>query len=201
MPKSKTDNDLLAAAFALIAASGWRGFGLAKLARDLDRPLSEIYAELPDRASVLTRLGERLDRAMLEIAPAELAEMSPRERLFELIMRRLDAMAPYRAGLRIMAREACGDPAVFCASAASVSRAIRWLLDAADGPGGGCRALLARKALLLAYMRTYRVWLNDETADRAATLAELDRRLAQLEGLARWFAPRPPSAAAAAQPV
>ena len=41
------------------------------------------------------------------------------------------------------------------------------------------------EALMLAYARVFRVWLDDDSVDQDATLAELDRRLDQLERLAR----------------
>ena len=62
---------------------------------------------------------------------AELDGMTPRERVFELVMRRLDAMAPYKDGLRTIAREAPRDPALLVAAWCNVGRLSRRLLDAA----------------------------------------------------------------------
>lgn len=178
--------DLVVAALALIAERGWRGFSLVELARRVGLPLSAVYAELPGRAAVLRRLGERLDAAMLGMEPTELAEMSPRERLFELLMRRFDAMAPYRQSLRAIARERSIDLDAMTASLCNLTRAAAWLVDAAGGPRSGVAALLGRQAVLLAYARAFAVWLDDETPDRSATLAELDRRLGQLESAVGW---------------
>ena len=96
----KSEPDLLMLAFELVAERGWRRLSLAELARRAGVPLAQVYAELPDRAALLRRLGRRLDAGMLDLPPAELDGMTPRERVFELIMRRLDAMAPYKQGLR-----------------------------------------------------------------------------------------------------
>jgi AcrR family transcriptional regulator len=191
---AKLRPDLVAAAMTLVAEQGWRRFGLGSLARHAGLPLAEVYAELPGRAAVLRRLGERLDAAMLAVTPAELDALTPRERLFELIMRRLEAAAPFRPALKVMAREAACDPAALLAAVGNLARASGWLVDAAGGPAGGLRGLAARKAVTLVYARTFAVWLDDDSADHAATLAELDRRLAQLEGLARLLCRGRPAA-------
>ena len=45
---------------------------------------------------------------------------------------------------------------------------------------------LARRVLAAIYVRTFQVWLDDDTPDMARTLAELDLRLQQAESVARW---------------
>ena len=72
------------------------------------------------------------------------------------------------------------------ASWCNLQRAAAWLVDAAGGPSAGIRAVLARQAVLLAYGRTFRVWLDDDTPDCARTLAELDKSLGRLEAMACW---------------
>ncbi|HMR34248.1 MAG TPA: hypothetical protein PKA09_25050, partial [Geminicoccus sp.] len=145
-----------------------------------------VYAAFPARGAVLRRLGERLDSEMLAISAAELAEMTPRERLFELLMRRFDAMAPYREALGRMSRPSGADVEAVAMSLCNLGRVACWLVNAVDGPRSGLAGLAARKAVLLVYARTFSVWLVDDTEDRARTLAELDRRLGQLESLAGW---------------
>jgi AcrR family transcriptional regulator len=179
--------DLVALAFTLIAERGWRGFSFTELARRAELPLASVYAELPNRGALLRRLGKRLDAYMLDVGAADLEGLSPRERIFELMMRRFDAMAPFKEGLRALSRQAPGDPALMAAGFCNLARLSARLLDAAEAGQGPTRAMLARKALCAVYARVFGVWLDDTTPDLARTLAELDRRLQQAEGLARWF--------------
>ncbi len=188
MPRKTSKPDLLEEAFGLIASHGWNDFSFTELARRSDRPLAEIYAELPGRTSLLCALGRRADEAMLAMPPAELAELGPRERLFELVMRRLDAMAPFKEGLRVIGREARLDPMVLLTALGNLDRAASWLLDASESGLTGLKARAARRVLMLVYARTFNVWLDDATPDLATTLAELDKRLQQLEQLGRWMA-------------
>lgn len=180
--------DLLKTAFAVIAERGWHGFSLAEVARRADVPLASVYAELPTRRSVLAALGRRLDEAMLSIEPGELAELDPRERVFELVMRRLDAMAPFKPGLRVLGRESGLEPDVLGSGCGNVGRAVSWLLDASGVELGGLRRCAAGPVLALVYARVVNVWLRDDTPDLGRTLAELDKRLRQAEDLARWSA-------------
>jgi AcrR family transcriptional regulator len=183
---AETEADLLEQAFTLIAEQGWRDFSLTALARRAGVPLSKVYAAFPTRAAVLPALGRRLDEAMLDLDPAEeFAGMSPRERVFELVMRRLDAMAPFRAGLRALG-ESGGDIDVLASACGNLGRATGWLVDASEAPLGPLRRAVAGPVLGLVYARVVQVWLRDDTPDRAETMAELDRRLNQAEGLARW---------------
>jgi AcrR family transcriptional regulator len=188
MAENPTDAapDLLKLAFALVAERGWRHLSFTELARRADVPLAQVYAELPDRAVLLRRLGRRLDGEMLGVTAADLAGMSPRDRVFELMMRRFDAMAPYKDGLRSLAREAAGDVGLLGASLCNLARLSHWLLDAAETGEGPVAGAIGRKVLEAIYVRVFNVWLDDDTPDMARTLAELDRRLQQAENVARW---------------
>jgi AcrR family transcriptional regulator len=179
--------DLVRMAFDLLAERGWARFSFAELARRAEMSLAEVYAELPDRAALLRVLGRRLDAEMLAIDLGELEGMSPRERVFELIMRRLDAMAPYKEGLRTLARMAGRDLMLLATACCNLDRLSRRLLDAATDDAPATTAV-ARRVTEAVYLRTFRVWLDDDTPDMARTLAELDRRLQQAETAARWFA-------------
>lgn len=182
--KSQGGPDLLEAAFKQIARAGWSGWSPAALAAETGLPLTAIYDAFPTPAALAARLGERLDHAMLAPPADELAGLSHRERLFELLMRRFEAMAPFKPGLRRLAREARGDPEVLLQTFCNLDRMARWLMELAALPYRGLQARLARRALMLAYARLLRVWLDDDTPDLAETMAELDKRLDQLERLA-----------------
>lgn len=192
--------DLLTIAFTVAGERGWRQLSFTEVARRAGMSLAEVYAAFPDRAGLVRALGRRLDSEMLAVDPQDLEGLSPRERVFEMIMRRLDAMAPFREGLRALQRQAAGDLELLSLGFCNVKRLSRWLVDAAESESPLARTRLAARAVGGIYLRVFNVWLNDDTPDLARTLAELDRRLQQAEGLCRWTQGwrRPsPSAAAA----
>lgn len=187
MPRTRSETrtpsrpDLLEAAFNQLAAEGWAGWSPTALAAMTGYTLDEVYDAFPVPAALAARLGRRLDKAMLAIPPDELAGLSHRERLFELLMRRFDAMAPFKPGLQRLTREARAEPELLLKSLANLDRMATWLIELAELPYRGLEARLARTTLILAYARLFRVWLDDDTADLATTMAELDKRLDQLE--------------------
>ena len=161
--------DLLAAAFALIGDDGWRGFSFAALARRTGVSRVEIYRQFRSRDALLAALHRRADEAMMAVDDAELEGLPPRDRVFELLMRRLEALVPYRAGLARLAR---------------------------DGRGRrrGLRACVARRPLGLAYLRALQVWFEFEGIDLGKTMAELDKQLRRYQYVAGLREPRAPRA-------
>jgi AcrR family transcriptional regulator len=184
------DVDLLAAAFALIGDEGWRAFSFAALARRTGASRVEIYRQFPSRGALLGALTRRLDEAMLAVDEAELAGLPPRDRVFELLMRRLEALVPYRAGLARLAREGRADPCIVLATACRLERSLIWLQDVAGLRPRGLRARLARRAVGFAYLCAIRVWLEDEGADLGRTMAELDKQLRRVQNVAGLREPR-----------
>ena len=182
--------DLLAAAFALIGDEGWRGFSFAALARRTGVSRVDIYRQFRSRDALLRALNRRGDEAMLAVDEAELAGLPPRDRVFELLMRRLEALVPYRAGLARLARDARADPCVILLTACRLERSLMWLQDVAGLRRHGLRASLARRALGMAYARTVQVWFEDEGADFGRTMAELDKQLRRIQNVAGLREPR-----------
>ena len=179
--KSKTRPDLLEAAFTHLADVGWAGWSPRALAAMTGYDLGEVYDAFPTPTALAQKLAERLDKTMLAIDPDELDGLSHRERLFELFMRRFDAMTPYKPGLQRLTREARTEPELLLAGLCNLDRMAHWLIELAELPYSGLEARLARASLVVAYARIFRTWLDDATPDLATTMAELDKRLDQLE--------------------
>lgn len=195
---------LLMVAFDTLADVGWRRLSLAQVARRADVSLVEVHRRWSGRGGLLRELNRRIDEAMLDFDPVELAGLPARDRVFELMMRRLEALVPYRAGLARLARDARREPCVVMATACRLDRSLMWLQDAGGLRCHGLRARVARRALAAAHLQTLRVWLRDEAPDLGATMAELDKQLRRVEtiaGLAEARTPRPPPGAAAPEPT
>jgi AcrR family transcriptional regulator len=188
--------DLLVTAFELIAEHGWSRLSLIAVGKRAGVPPAVVYRELPGRAAVLRALSRRIDEAMLAFDEAELAGLPPRDRVFELLMRRLEALVPFRPGLERLARGGRCDPCLLLATACRLERSLAWLQDAAGLRRSGLRARLARRALGAAYLQTIRVWFKDEAADLGQTMAELDKQLRRVQTVAGL---RPPRAGRASQ--
>ena len=173
------------AARAVAARDGWRATGAAAIAAEAGVGLAALYDHVPDRTSILAGLMRRIDRVVLA-EPVE-REGSPRDRLFDVLMRRFEALQPYRAGLAAIARDGV-DPLRMAALAPALARSMGWMLAAAGLEAGGILGGLRVAGLTVVYATAFRAWLADDGADLGKTMAALDRGLAQAE---RWASALP----------
>jgi len=178
---SASSKDLLVIAFEVIGEIGWSDFSFNDLADRAELSLAEIRASFKSRSAILDALNLRLDEAMLAVDREELSDLPPRDRVFELMMSRLEAMAPLRAGLTRLSKDARRDSELVIMTACRLDRSMAWLQDAAGLRSGGLRPRLQRHILTALYLKTLNNWLADESADLAKTMASLDKDLRRIE--------------------
>jgi AcrR family transcriptional regulator len=181
--RSEADR-IIDATLALIPTEGWRLLSLRAIAAAAELPILQVYRIFKSKQAVLCALYGRLDRIVLADPPAAEPDERPRDRFFDLLMRRFDALQPYKPALDVLRRELPGDPVTALCAAASILRSMRWMLEAADIPTGGVRGAIAVKLATVAYLFAMRVWQRDDSPDLARTMAALDARLRRIEG---WF--------------
>jgi AcrR family transcriptional regulator len=172
---------LVDAALRLAERQGWRRTGLAEIAAEAGLSLAEAYAACPSKPAILAEFHRRIDRAAL--AEAGDAAEPTRDRLFDLLMRRFDALAPHRGALRAILRDSLGDPAALLAVPALLC-SMGWMLEAAGVSAAGWQGRLRTQVLAGAYLAVFRAFLEDDSADLARTMAALDRRL---RGVGSWL--------------
>lgn len=177
--KAPEPTDIVEAALDLFAERGFSAVGLAEIAVAAGLPLADVLTAYSGKGAILAAWFGRIDAAMLNGSDAA-PEDSPRDRLFEVLMRRFDLLAPWKALLSEIVRAAAADPlGLGLVLAASLRRSIRWMLAAAGSEAEGLRGLLVRKGLAAVYADSFRVWLKDDTEDASRTMAHLDKRLRQ----------------------
>ena len=183
-PRADTDR-IIDAALSCILRDGWRRTSLASVAAEAGRPVLTVYRAFSSKQEILCGLFRRIDEAVLAEPVTAEPDERPRDRLFDLLMRRFDALAPYKEAMRVLRRELSGDPVTALALGARLLHSMRWMLEAAGTPSTGLRGMVATKLTAVAYVAVQRVWLTDDSADLAPTMAALDRRL---RGIERWLA-------------
>jgi len=174
---------LIDAALGLAAEDGWRRLTMATIAERAGVPLNEALRVHGSRNAVLRAMGEHVDAAMLEEALGFTEQDGPRDRLFDMIMRRFDALARWRAGLAAIIRDLPADPGTFMVSMQGVYHSMGLALEAAGLSADGFGGLASRKGLAAVYLSTMRVWVKDDTPDQARTMAALDKGLDRAESV------------------
>ena len=171
------------AALAIIVEDGWPAVSLDAVAVRSGIARDEVYRLTPSPASMLDLFARRLDLAVAESASLEPEgddEATVRDRLFDVLMRRFDALAPYRGAIGVLARSLPRDPATVAATLPQAHRSFALMLREAGIEVSGLRGRLRVAALLGLWLAVQRVWLHDDGADNAATMAALDRHLERL---------------------
>jgi AcrR family transcriptional regulator len=173
------------AAFKLIAERGWRPLGLADIAGAAGLTLAQLYRLYRSKSAILAAFRRRIDGAVLAgLDPADRAE-GPRDRLFDVLMRRFDALRPHRAALAVLWRECPGDPLAALAGACALAGSMAWMLEAAGISAAGPLGRLRAQGLAAIWLATMPAWLKDDSEDQARTMAALDRNLSRAENLLR----------------
>jgi AcrR family transcriptional regulator len=180
---SETDR-MVNAALRLIAQYGWHRLSMAAIAAEAGLPILTVYRTFPSKPAVLCAFSRRIDETVLAVLSDADPDERPRDRVFDLLMRRFDALRPHRDALEMLGRELVADPVAALALGAALLRSMAWMLEAADIAINGLRGAVAVKLTAGAYAATLRVWLRDDTPDLAPTMAALDRRLRAIE---RWL--------------
>lgn len=183
--------DLARAALDLAAKQTWREATLAQLAEAAARPLADLYgASLWEAVDCVE---EAFDRAIAD-GPALDPAQSVRDRLFDLIMRRFEAMEPHRAAVIAMETGVDRDPILLASAHQRHVRCARWVLALAGLEADGMTGQARAQGLGVIIGQARAAWRGDEAGDFAKTMASLDKNLRRAEEMfGRWagFETRP----------
>lgn len=175
------ESRVVEAALDLADSKGWRRTTLSDIARAAGLSLADLHGHLRSRGAILVACVRHFDRIALA-GPAADKDEKPKDRLFDRLMRRFEAMKPHRKAIRSMAWDSLGDPAALLALKRLLA-SMGWMLEAAGVPTVGVAGLAKRRILLVAYASVLAVFLRDESQDLGKTMAALDRRLSLIEPL------------------
>jgi AcrR family transcriptional regulator len=168
---------IIAALMALLAETSFERIELADVAKQAGVSLAELRAEFVSTLAILAAHSKAIDRAVLSGGDAEMADESPRERLFEVLMRRLDLLAAHKEAVRSLLRSARRNPGFALALNTLGVRSQQWMLTAAGIGAAGPRGFVRAQGLALMFAGVLRTWLDDDDDGQAKTLAALDREL------------------------
>jgi AcrR family transcriptional regulator len=185
--KAETQKTRILDAFlGRLATMPFDAIELADVAADAGVSLSELRSHYDGRMALLDAFNRRIDLAVLERVDPAMADEPPRERLFDVLMRRFDALAPWREAVRMLDRSVRRDPMLALAAAPGLLGSMDFMLASARIAGGGIRGRLRTQALALAWARMVSVWLDDDDPGLARTMVAVDRELQRCERAERF---------------
>ncbi|MCB1783956.1 MAG: TetR/AcrR family transcriptional regulator [Alphaproteobacteria bacterium] len=172
---------VIVAAMALAAEKGWEGLSLRDVAREAGISIAALYGVFEDKDDILVALGREIDRAVLENISDYDETTSVRDRLFDILMDRYDALNDYRGGLCAVLESFKCDPKQAVISFPHLCRSMNWMLEAAGVDTSGIKGAVKVAGLTGLYLKVLRVWKEDDSRDLAKTMAALDKALGRAE--------------------
>jgi len=182
MPVS--DQRLIDALFSVIAEQGWRGVTVGRLSAASGIPTGDLVRRFPSRLDLLRLHAESVaDQVATGTVPGQGG--TPRDRLFDVLMRGVDALAPHRAGMLRLVADMRTDGVLAGALTPILHRSMKRFLETAELDASGIQGNIRAAGLIGVWLVTIRAWEGDASQDMGPTMAALDRALDRAEQTAR----------------
>lgn len=182
-PKPVRDR-IIEAALDLAAEKHWRDVSLGDIADHAGVSLSQLHGEFGSRALMVSEIMHRTDDAVIAGADPSAMDEPAHDRVLDALLRRFEVLAPSKRAISSILRDLPTDPLAVLCLAPKFYRSMVWTLESAGIGTSGIAGHLRVKGVSAIYAAAFCVWLRDDSADQARTMAFLDRRLQQAENLA-----------------
>ena len=163
----------------LAAIRPFEDIRIADIATEAGVSLADFRDLYPSKGAVLGGFSRMIDREVLEGQTDDMAGEPGKERLFDVLMRRLDAMSPYREGLKGVSEWLRRDVAAALAMNKVAVNAMRFMMEAAQLDTEGLHGAMKLQGLVIGWSRVLDVWFEDHDPGLDRTMAELDRMLSR----------------------
>lgn len=193
-PKTSTRDKIIDAMMRLASRRDFADVTISDIAREADVGIADFRETFPSKGAVLGAFMKRIDREVLTNLPKDYGSEPARDRLYDVLRRRLEALRPHRHALSSIKHWLMRDPLAASALNREMLNSNRFMLEAADIDCEGTIGAVKLQGLTLAFARVEAMFVDDGDLDRA--LATLDRELGvgeklvdQAEDLARLARP------------
>lgn len=171
------------ASLKIVAEKGWNGLLIQEICSECDLPLTLFLEWFSDKTDVLIAIGQYFDRQVVaDIDDVDL-DTPLKDRLFETLMSRFDAITDHKKAVLNIIRDIKCDPVTVLVSLPHLNRSMQKMLEVSGEKTNGIRGAFKVYGLAVCYMNTVRVWGEDDSVDLSKTMAALDRNLGYFERL------------------
>lgn len=181
MATAKTRLKILKTFLGLLSENSYEEVGMPLLAKAADVKLSTLRECFTSKRALVQAFAESVDVAVLDDRDEDMADQPARDRLFDILMTRIDHLAPHRDALRALHKAARKDPGLAMEFNSIAVRSQRWMLIAAGIELSGFKGRFAAQGLAVAFARVIETWLDEDDEGMPRTMAKLDRELDQGE--------------------
>jgi AcrR family transcriptional regulator len=177
MATVKTKQKILKTFLDLLSEHPYEDVSLPLIAETAKVKLSEMRGAYASKLKLVAAFLEQIDTLVLDERDEDMGDQPPRDRLFDILMSRIDAMAEHKEAVRALQKAARKDPALALDFNALEVRSQKWMLIAAGIDVSGVKATVVAQGLSIAFGRVVGVWLDEEDEGMPRTMARLDKEL------------------------
>lgn len=174
---------IVEAAFRLAAEKPWPEVTLGAIAESAGLSLAELAQHVSGKSDIIDAFARGIDGKLLASLKGDPVEGDAHDRLFDIMLRRFELLAPHKAAIANIAKAPADGPAEWLNLLASSLVTQGWMLAAADIQLSGFKGDAAKLGLAKIQADTLRIWLKDDDTGLARTMAALDRKLRDGEAL------------------
>lgn len=167
--------------FNALLTRSFHDITLRQIAADAELPLTKVLMQVSSKMELLEAFARRIDQEVLSGDDPDIADEPVRERLFDVLMRRYDALLPHKLSLIQLERDARRDPALALALINIVSASMKRMAVSAHVDTEGLKGAVVLTGMMQVHGKVMRVWLGEEDAGQAQTMAALDKALREAE--------------------
>ncbi len=177
MVTAKTKQKILKTFLDLLSEHSYEDVSLPLVAERAGVKLSDMRSAYASKLALVAAFAEQIDTAVLDERDEDMEDQPPRDRLFDVLMTRIDALADRKEAVRALHRAARQDPALALDFNRLEVRSQKWMLIAAGIDLSGMKASLVAQGLAIAFARVVDVWLDETDEGMPRTMARLDKEL------------------------
>lgn len=168
---------IVTAYLGLLAEGPLEEATLGRLAARAEISLGDLRARFSGRAALIAAFAAMIDEEVLAERDPDMAGQPAHDRLFDVLMTRLDKLEPYKEGIRSLMAGLRRDPALALEVNCIAVRSQAWMLTAAGISLPGLRGSLVTQGLAVSFAKVVATWLAEEDPGMPRTMAKLDREL------------------------
>ena len=155
----------------------WEDITITDIATRANLSLADFRDAFPSKGAVLAGFSRKIDRVVLDGTTDDLMGEPAKERLFDVLMRRLDALAPYKLGLEGVSEWLSRAPLATAAVNRLELNSMRFMLEAAGIESEGPVGAVKLQGLVIVWSRVLRNWFRDDDPGLSQTMSQLDTEL------------------------
>lgn len=181
MATAKTRQKVLKTFLDLLVENSYEDIGMPLLAKTADVKLSALRECFTSKRALVQAFVESVDVAVLDDRDEDMTDQPARDRLFDILMTRIDHLASHKNAVRTLYKAARKDPGFAMEFNSIAVRSQRWMLIAAGIELPGFKGRFAAQGLAVAFARVLETWLDESDEGLPRTMAKLDKELNQGE--------------------